>query len=367
MFRVAGNRIVVLIKELIKLNNEKHSYDNNKPDTSILIRYILGISSEKEKSEVLAWLEENPENESTLLQIAQLYYSQRTKQRIQARNPMKAFNNVQHQLQKKMHRVYKYRVLILIASVISIASLGINFYFLKPNESDVQYITMQTNAGMRTNFTLPDGTDVYLNSGTKLTYPICFDTDERRVELNGEGYFKVAHDAKRPFIVNIADKAFELEVLGTEFNMQAYATDEFITTILVKGSVRLAMETTSGIRKTVVLEPSQKANYNPEKKNLHIAYVNPMYETAWIEGKIMFKDTPLPEVLNRLSHFYNVHFQIEDQVINQYTFTGVFEQRHLTQVLDYLSISSQIKYKIIVPEEDDSEEVKQTYVILTRR
>ena len=144
------------------MNNEKHSY-NNKPDTSIIIRYTLGISSEKEKSEVLAWLEENPENESTLLQIAQLYYSQRTKQRIQARNPMKAFNNVQHQLQKKMHRVYKYRVLLLLASLISIASLGINFYFLKPNESDVQYITMQTNAGMRTNFTLPDGTDVYLN------------------------------------------------------------------------------------------------------------------------------------------------------------------------------------------------------------
>ena len=117
----------------------------------------------------------------------------------------------------------------------------------------------------------------------------------------------------------------------------------------------------------MVLEPSQKANYNPEKKNLHIVHVNPIYETAWIEGKIMFNETPLPEVLNRLSHFYNVHFQIEDQVINQYTFTGVFEQRHLTQVLDYLSISSQIKYKIIVPEEDDSKEVKQTYVILTRR
>jgi ferric-dicitrate binding protein FerR (iron transport regulator) len=332
-----------------------------------LLRYLRGDSPEAEKARIAEWLKMHPDNEKTLLQVAQMYDAQRSKERMQRRDPLAAFHKNLKRRNAKVRHIFLRRLSVAAACVALAVSIVVNYYFLSQKEAKQPFITVQTNAGMRTKLNLPDGTEVHLNSSGKLTYPASFGMKERRVTLDGEGYFQVARDAERPFIVNIENRPMEVEALGTAFNIQAYASDSLLKTTLVEGSVRIGLQNESGAWKYAKLKPSEKAVYNRNRNILKIVSVNPIYDTAWIQGRLMFRDMPVPEVLMRLSHFYDVTFDVEDAVINHYTFTGTFENRQLSQVLDYLCISSRISYKIIPSTEDDSQGVRQTKVILKKR
>ena len=100
--------------------------------------------------------------------------------------------------------------------------------------------------------------------------------------------------------------------------------------------------------------------------SVSIASVNTEYDTAWKEGRLMFKDMPIPQVLKKLSYFYNVRFDVKDSVINTYRFTGTFENKLLSQILDYLKISSQIDYTIKQMTSDDSSGIQNETVILKK-
>lgn len=336
-------------------------------ESGLLLKYIKGVSTNAENTLVVTWLNADSGNEKILLQTAYIYYIEQTQNRIRARNPEAALDKIHRRIRKKRHRLFMQRFLAVAGCVLLLVSVGVNSYFWMQKNDEVQHVTMQTNAGMRTNVSLPDGTEVHLNSVTKLTYPISFTKKERRVVLEGEAYFKVNQEAGRPFVVALSGKSLEVEVLGTEFNMQAYADDSLLKITLVEGAVRLGFEGKSGDLQYTTLKPSQRAVYDMANRNMQIRHVDITYDIAWIHGRLMFKDMPVPEVLGRLSRFYNVHFQVEDVLIDKYTFTGTFENKQLSQVLDYLSIASNIKYKIVTPIEDDSESLKRTSVILTKK
>lgn len=341
------------------------------PDSTLLMKYIRGLSSEEENTRITSWLENDPENEKILLQIAHIYYAELKKERIKKRDVYAAYDKIQHRKKRKKQQFTLRRLTVAAACILAIFSISYNIFQLTGknivDEVESRYITVQTNAGMRTTLNLPDGTIVSLNSATKLTYPVPFDKKERRITLEGEGYFVVKRDENHPFVVHVEDKKLDVEVLGTEFNVMAYPSDDMLRTTLVEGSVKLLMETKNGGTQSVILKPSERASYNPIAGSLSINKVNTLYDTVWKEGRLMFKDTPLSEVLNRLSHFYNVSFEIQDEVINSYRFTGTFENRQLTQVLDYLHISSRINYRLEQPTEDDSNGIKRTKVYLFRR
>ena len=229
---------------------------------------------------------------------------------------------------------------------------------------DPQIITLQANAGVRTRFNLPDGTVVYLNSGSVLSYPMSYDQKERKVCLSGEAYFKVTHNEKQPFIVSTSGDQHRVRVLGTEFNIQAYGDENIISTTLVTGSVNLEVKNKSGNVSHRTLLPSEKAICNLDKEEISVMKINTIYETAWMDGKLMFKDTPLPEALKKLSYYYNVEFVIQDAEIKSYCLTGILDNRLLSQTLDYLRISSNIDYRIEDMKTDDSKGTNRTRVIL---
>jgi ferric-dicitrate binding protein FerR (iron transport regulator) len=334
---------------------------------TLLFKYLRGKSSEMENTRVMQWLKESPDNERTLLQIAQIYYARQAKDRMQQRDPFAAYDQVSKRRRRKTQRIFIRRFTVAAACAALIISLVVNYYLLSQEKAKQSFITIRTNAGMRTGLTLPDGTEVHLNASGKLTYPASFGSKERRVMLDGEGYFQVARDAKRPFIVCAENKNVEVEALGTAFNMQAYASDSLLKTTLVEGSVRIGIQSESGAWKYTNIKPSERAVYNLNQNRMKLASVNPAYDTAWMQGRLIFKDTPVPEVLTRLAYFYGVTFEVKDAVINNYTFTGTFDNRQLSQVLDYLCISSHINYKIIPSAEDDSQGVKRTNVILKKK
>jgi ferric-dicitrate binding protein FerR (iron transport regulator) len=345
---------------------EKNSFIQE-PDEDLLLAYIRGKVSHEDAERIERWLQNNEANEKIVLQIASLYFAQRRKQRIEQRNPLQAFNKAQSQINARMgkRRMIHWAVAAACISGIVILSTLISYLrdpFKVPQQEQV--ITVQSNSGMRSKFNLPDGTIVYLNSGSKLSYSVPFDAAERHVNLTGEAYFNVAHDSERPFIADAFDGKFRVKVLGTEFNMQAFENKTDASVVLVSGRVNILAKGSDNKVYEQILSPSEKIAYNILTGKMNVEKVVPQYEIAWIEGRLMFKNSSLSEVLKKLSYFYNVKFEVKNPTISNYRFTGTFENRQLVQVLDYLQISSDIKYHIKQETEDDSQGVKQTVVTL---
>lgn len=338
------------------------------PDELVLLRYIRETSSEEEKLWVEKWLQENEENEKVLLQIAGIDYASRTQRRIASRNSLKTYKIVERRIDSSRRKAWLNRGYLAAACFIGVLVVSSVISLLKREDmGEPQIVTIQANAGMRASFNLPDGTMAYLNSGSTLSYPLPYDKEERRVRLTGEAYFKVAHKQEQPFVVSVSGDRMRVRVLGTEFNLQSYEGEEIVQTTLVSGSVNIEMVRNGNIVSKANLKPSEKAVYDIASGMVSIASVNTEYETAWREGRLMFKDMPLPQLLKKLSYFYNVKFEVKDPVINSYNFTGVFQNKQLSQVLDYLRISSHIDYTIENVVSDDSQGVQYTTVILRKK
>lgn len=337
------------------------------PEGAAILRYIRGTASEEETVRVESWMQETDENEKTVQQFARIYHASTTQERILARDPEAAYNKVRNQIRQRSSKTRLSRVYIAAACFIGVLIMSSVISYWKPEVTvpTTQLITVQANAGMRTHLSLPDGTVAYLNSGSTLSYPLPYDKKERKVMLSGEAYFKVAHNEEQPFIVSVMNDKMRVKVLGTEFNLQAYETENNIETTLISGSVFLEVRKNNKIVQTATLIPSEKAIYDWVSGAISIETVNTAYDIAWKEGRLMFKNQPLPQVLKELSLFYNVKFEVRDSVINSYYFTGTFENKQLAQVLDYLKISSLIDYTIKQAESDDSSSVQYTTVILS--
>ncbi|MDR1202583.1 MAG: DUF4974 domain-containing protein [Tannerellaceae bacterium] len=345
--------------------NSEHTTEEI-PDVTIALRYIKGTTSAEEKTAVDKWLAEDESHEKELQQIARIYYAQQTKKRILARDSFKAFDIVEKQIKRKAQIIRMRKMALAAACFIGVLLLSttLSYYISKTMEPVPQTVTITSNPGMRTQFALPDGTVVHLNSGSTFTYPMPYNKKERKVTLSGEAYFTVAHKEDQPFIVNVLNGGFNVKVTGTEFNIQAYENDEEINTTLLSGSVMLEYINRKGNTDRAMLAPFEKATYNPLTKYFNKTGVNAQIETSWIEGKLIFRNTPIPEVLKRLSHYYNVKFDIKNPEIEHYHFTGTFINKQLSQVLDYLKISSNINYKINSTVEDDSFGMKYSTIVL---
>lgn len=336
----------------------------------LLWRYIRGGEASAQEEELMEqWLAEDGQREKELLQLASLYDVERTYKRILSRDPEAAFWKTEQRMQTKRCRLWMQQMIPVAACVASLVVLAGTWFFHREEavEMSPQWVVREANAGMRTHFNLPDGTVVWLNSGSSVTYPEPYEKDHRRVELQGEAYFEVTPDPQKPFIVSVREDRMRIRVLGTAFNVQAYEEENLIHTTLVSGKVNLEIRDGQGRVLEQVLNPSEKASYDLVGGRMFIAPVNPVYETAWMDGKLMFRDTPLPDVLKRLSHFYNVRFEMQDPVLEEYRFTGTFIHRQLFEILDYLKISSNIHYQINQQTEDDSNGIKYTTVVLWKK
>lgn len=325
----------------------------NIPDESLLLKYITGEVTENEKLQIDSWMRENSDNEKIVTQLALIYHAQKTQGRIEQRDTDAAYKKVQSKIKRRGRRLLLQRITVaasLIIGLIGIGSLLIQFLDLKERYAP-SLITVYSNDNSRSQVTLPDGTEVHLNSRSVLTYPSYYEGKERKVTLQeGEAYFKVTPNADRPFIVNVSDDKYKIKVLGTEFNLQAYKEDKTIRTTLVEGSVQIDVAEKNT---ATVLKPSEKAVYSLNTGQLQIMPANTDRETDWMYDRLVFKQTPMKDVLASLSRFYNVEFDIKNNIIYSYTFTGTFEDKPLYQVLDYMKISSKIDYKITYKKDEN--------------
>lgn len=198
------------------------------------------------------------------------------------------------------------------------------------------YNTATTPLGGQYQFILSDGTKVWLNAASSITYPIAFIGKERKVELTGEAYFEVAHDTKMPFKVISNNQT--VEVLGTNFNVNAYNDEGVIKTTLLEGSVKVLAEGTSNM-----IRPGEQALFNHGK--IRVATVDVDQVVAWKNGFFNFEHNNLPEIMRQLSRWYGIEV-IYDGPIPVRKFSGEISRSiNVSQMLDILTFKK-IHYKI---------------------
>lgn len=202
-----------------------------------------------------------------------------------------------------------------------------------------QLNTMETPRGGIYQIYLPDGTHVWLNSATKLTYPVAFTGHERRVELSGEAYFEVAHNPAKPFKVISKDQ--EIEVLGTHFNVNAYADEPNFRTTLLKGSIKITA-TTSGAAK--IIQPGQQAVLRQTGIQVHKADTD--NAIAWETGTFSFDNEPITSIMKKISRWYDVDIVYTDDVSDMRFGGTVSRFADINKVLSKLQLTNTVHFKI---------------------
>jgi transmembrane sensor len=207
------------------------------------------------------------------------------------------------------------------------------------SESSVSYNTISTPKGGQYQLVLSDGTKVWLNAESSLMFPSEFVKSERKVELAGEGYFEVANDKTRPFLVTVNDMS--VKVLGTHFNVSAYTDEKSIKTTLLEGSVEMRNN-----GKFVMLKPGEQGRLQVESKALQITRNVDLDETmAWKNNEFVFNETELKDAMRQLSRWYNIKIQYDDEMAPVYLYGSISRNKGLAEVLKIMETSG-LKFKI---------------------
>ena len=297
---------------------EQKNIKDTSPDGTLLLRYIRDLATRREKQVVEEWLKADDAHEKELLQLAHIYFSREKQQMLEECDPHKAFEKVQRRIRERSRRLYISRFLAIAASLAGVILLSSTFFLLwklTEERNALQQVSVASNGGTPLPFSLPDGSVAYLNGGSTLTYPAKFNGKERKVHLSGEAYFSIKHQGEQPFIVSVRNDKVNVRVLGTVFNVQAYQEEQEVTATLISGRVDLVVKETGGVQREQSLFPSQQAIYHFSAGKVEVNHVNTSDEVAWMEGKLIFDKQLIPEVLKKLSRFYQVEFEIQDEVI----------------------------------------------------
>lgn len=351
MFSNPFTRIVSIID---KPKNMVDTYINIE---ELLPTYCEGLASAEETRRVEEWMELDEANHKLVKHMQLLNMATDTLHVMQCVDTDKAFQKVKGRITKKrtVWLQWSQRVAAILFIPLLITTLVISFSNDKQPEI-ARMFEVRTNPGMITSVILPDSTVVCLNSESVLRYPSTFDEDSREVELTGEAYFEVTPDKARRFVVSTPHQS-QIEVYGTSFNVEAYATDNRISTTLVEGKVGFLFKEKNGGSRKIALSPMHKLVYNPISGETQMYDTNCESEIAWKESTIIFNNTPMNEVLNILSKRFNVEFVVRNKHLEEYSFTSSFTTQRLERILEFFKRSSRIHWRYL--DSDEATDKKQ--------
>ena len=279
--------------------------------------------NDAQRHQIRQWVEASEDNRNEFMQARKLYDATL----LLAPRTSKAVHN-------KIIRFVRYAA--AIAAAIAIGVFGMYIYVSNDTNSAIQQIVVPE--GQRVNIMMADGSEVWLNSGSRMTYSTGFSKKERNVTLDGEGYFKVARDEKRPFRIHTL-KA-DVEVLGTEFNVRSYDRDSIFSTSLIQGSVKLTAENSSAI-----LSPEDEAFLT--KDGFKISKIRDHDEFMWKDGILAYRQTPFRELVKRFEQFYNVRIRIDNPDVLDYSSMGKFRREDgVEHALDVLASDAGFTYEV---------------------
>ena len=298
----------------------------------LLQKYIAGNATEAEKQRVTKWIQENPENMCEYMAQRKLH-----DMALWRTEPVAEENS-----RERKH--FSLRGVCMeaakIAAVLAIVLLGTHYWTGKHQvPEDKTWQSIYVPAGQRAELMLADGTKVWLNSRSTLTFPGSFKGDIRNVKLDGEGYFAVTKNVEQPFIVET--NKCNVKVLGTEFNVMAYAADSVWEISLLEGAVEILVpgSNNSGMR----LEPNMMASLKGNR--LVKGRIKEADYFLWREGLLCFNDISVRDMIEKLKLYYGVDIVVNNTRILKNRYTGKFRTKDgVEHVLKVLRLNNKFTY-----------------------
>ncbi|MBO4577372.1 MAG: FecR domain-containing protein [Paludibacteraceae bacterium] len=200
-------------------------------------------------------------------------------------------------------------------------------------------VIIHTDLGEHSHVTLPDGTEVTLNAQTTVRYATAMTDGKRRVQVDGEAFFRVAKDAEHPFIVTSGD--VDVTCLGTSFDVRHYADDNSVAVVLAEGKVRV-----SAYDAEMTMEPDSRVVYDCDAKTLSKQSVPSTDYTCWLSGEVKYNNQTLEQIASELSRNYNIRLVITSDELKQERFTGYLGRASLRNILDVMCLAANMNYHI---------------------
>jgi ferric-dicitrate binding protein FerR (iron transport regulator) len=298
-------------------------------DRILLQRYVEGNVTTEEIEQVVDWLDASEEHVREFMAIHKLYdislmnkpaFVKSTFQR----KPQNHFRKIGYELLK-------------IAVVFLVIWVGMRFLNHTP-ETPMRYQTLFVPAGQRAELILPDSTKVWLNAKSQIIYPANFEKGNREVSLNGEAYFQVTHKEKQAFIVKTGK--MDIQVLGTEFNVIAYADQPVSEVALLKGSINVKLP---GIAQIYTLNADE--NIKLRDGELHRSQISDYEHFKWREGLICFNNETVGDIMEKLQVYYDVRIVANKTNLLKLRYTGKFRSKDgVEQVLKVLQLEHKFTY-----------------------
>jgi ferric-dicitrate binding protein FerR (iron transport regulator) len=315
--------------------------------TNKLLKYLKGELGQQEARMIEGWASESEENEKTLVSLAKVYnlgqlartYSEKEVEDAWKKTCAKA--GVSSRAKKPLKSQWVFWS--MAAAIALLLAVNLALVLREPEACTDKAIILTSQQGKFVKYTLPDSTVVTLNHNSSLEFPLAFNGDERRVKLNGEGYFDVARDEEKPFIVETG-KEIQIKVLGTEFNLQSFSSDDIVQVALISGSVEISRNGVEDF--SYIMHPSERFTCNVSDWEMKVETLTGITGVEWMSNKLVFMDTTLKEVARQISNHFGVHMTIDDESLNTIRFSGSFDNRDLGTVLSYMEQTCGIKTMI---------------------
>ncbi len=203
------------------------------------------------------------------------------------------------------------------------------------------YNTLTTDKGRKFQLTLPDGTKVWLNAASSIRFPLSFVGNERLVEVTGEAYFEVKHNADQPFKVKVGNQT--IEDIGTSFNINSYDDEAAIKTTLLEGAVKISVANTTV---SSVLKPGQQAQVNVSSSKIKVYPSVDLDETmAWKNGSFSFKDADINTIMRQVARWYNVDITYQGNIKDTFV-ADISQQEPISKLLKLLELTDRVHFKI---------------------
>ena len=302
----------------------------------LLLKYIAGKASQQEKEEVATWIDADAANLKEFISLRKSYDAFLWQDTDEFSKKTKSTFSLSPVTQR-----------ILRIAAVFVLTFGLSYMMLQfLSKEDIEMQTVYVPAGQRTLVTLADGTTVWVNGQSTLTFPSRFSSSVRNVELDGEAYFDVRKDARKQFIVSTAPQS-AIKVLGTKFNVKAYKESDGVVTTLIEGKVNFELNGASSQPQYIIMAPGQKLIYYSQNGKTELYATSGERELSWKDGKVIFHQTSLREALNILAERFNAEFVIRGKVPSDDSFSGTFTNRNLEQILNFIEVSSKVRWRYL--------------------
>lgn len=327
-------------------------------DEALLLRYFEGEVTLSEKDEIEKWIISSEANKKLAKQIYYLSFATKTMDTLKRTDARAALKEVRGRIRRERQLQWgrwAQRAAAILAIPLLLSTLYL--YYNADRQDEMSFIEVRTNPGMITTIVLPDSSRVWLNSESYLKYPVRFAKNERNVILQGEGYFSVRKNVDSRFTVQTPHHT-QIQVLGTEFNVEAYEKEDEVNTTLVSGKVQFQYDSERG-KKRMDLLPGEKITYNSISGEVFVSRAAVLSDISWKEGKIILYKTPIEKALRiMLSKRFNVDFVITDPALKENSFTGTFIHQRLDRILEHFRISSGLRFRYIETTDSTQEKSK---------